>query len=219
LVETGAGSLSQRRQADSLSPLSSGPRWRKQLSFGFFAATGPLINWRSRHDMDPLSIAVGAASLATTCTRVRLARSVPLSAGVALILRDQISFFLYHVINTTRKVHSTLAALCNDINSLSGLLESVSNTLQSCQALALQHVDKDLWHRIHASLEDCRSTLEFLEAKVNEIQGTPETSAILKTRPALQLKLSWRSDEISGYRERIRKCNCAMQMAFQVINV
>jgi len=135
--------------------------------------------------MDPLSIATGAASLATTCTRVKLAVTIASQTGVMLILRDQISFFLYRIINATRKVHPTLATLCNEINSLSGLLESVGNTLQNCQALALQHVDAELWCRVHISLEDCKSTLESLDKAVNGVQGTLETPAILKTKPAL----------------------------------
>ena len=169
--------------------------------------------------MNPLSIAAGAASLATICTHVKLAVTISPQPRAMLIFRDQISFFLYRVINATWKVHSTLTTLCIEINSLSGLLESVSSKLQNCQALALQHVDAELWRRIHISLEDCKSTLESLEKAVHGVQGTPEMAAILKTKPTLQIKLSLRSDDIIDFRDRIHKCNCAMQMAFQVINV
>ena len=152
--------------------------------------------------MDPLSIAAGAAGLATGC---------------AAIIKT-----LYTWIDDTVDVDENVAGLCEEVAALSRDLESVSSTTASTPRVAIAQVDPDdtLWVTITATLDDIRSTINKMNRLIADIHksGSVFSRGFLR-KPTAQIRFSLRAKDITTYKERVKSYNAAMTSALQMMNV
>jgi hypothetical protein len=152
--------------------------------------------------MDPLSIAAGAAGLATGCTKV-----------VAT---------LYTWIDDTVAVDENVAGLCDEIRALGRVLESISSASASAPRPVVAEIDPDgsLWAAVKATLGDIEITLAKLSQLLSEVQKSSGVfSRGFLRKPTKQMKFGFRSKEIATYKDRVHSYNTAMTSALQMINV
>lgn len=152
--------------------------------------------------MDPLSIAAGAAGLATGC---------------GTIVKT-----LYTWIDDTASVDVNVAGLCDEVTALARVLDSVSNASISAPHVAMPEIDPDgcLWITVKATLGDINSTLDKLNLLLAGVQKTSSVfSRGFLRKPSKQTKLTMRLKDITQYKDRIKAYNTAMTSALQMINV
>lgn len=113
-----------------------------------------------------------------------------------------------------------MLALCREVKSLDDNLKSLSRTLQGCrsQALALMHMNDDIWRSIDSNLLDCGETLEELQTLVEDVKK-PIVSRNIFRKPNMAMRLSLRKREISEFQDKINKSNSAMQTAVGVVSL
>ncbi|KAK3374304.1 hypothetical protein B0T24DRAFT_594407 [Lasiosphaeria ovina] len=155
--------------------------------------------------MDPLSIACGAAALASTAT--------------------SISIWLCNLIKDVKNVDTKIHDLSSEVTRLTDLLTSVEHTVRKCQeiSLTLAHLDEHMWQQIDNALVDCKVTLEELDRTTMRISGEYNTDAKSITRllkkPSMHFRFTVHGDEVSDLTKKIYKSNCSMQTALAVVNV
>jgi len=133
---------------------------------------------------------------------------------------NQISIWLYDVVETTRSVDTTVHALHKEVRALDDNLKSLSHTLRGCQsqALTLMHMNDDIWRSIENNLHDCGEALEELQTLVEEVKK-PIASRNIFRKPNLAMRLGMRKREISESQDKISKSNSAMQTAVGVVSL
>jgi hypothetical protein len=152
--------------------------------------------------MDPLSIAAGAAGLASGC--------------------GAIIETIYTWIDDTVDVDENVAGLYEEVSALARVLNSVSNASISAPRVVIAEIDPDesLWITVKATLGDIRSTLDKLNQLVADVQKSSGVfSRGFLRKPTKQLKFSMRLKDITMYKDRIKSYNTAMTGALQMINV
>ena len=151
--------------------------------------------------MDPLSIATGSAGLVVLCVRI--------------------STILYNWIRDTSEVDSNVSGLCEEIVSLSRTLDAISTSWRQNRLVAAAQVDPDgnLWASVGASLNDCKTTLEALDDKLNSVRKTGFLGKGFLRKPTKQVKFNLKMNDIVTYRQRFQSYNTAMASALQMINV
>ncbi|RKK67404.1 hypothetical protein BFJ69_g14538 [Fusarium oxysporum] len=143
--------------------------------------------------MDPVSIAVGAAGLAVSC---------------ATIVKT-----IYCWIDDTVDIDDNVSSLCDEITTLSRVLDSISNTSVQVPVAVIAEIDPDngLWGSLRTTLDDVKATFK----KLNQLLAELEKSSSLLSRgflrrPSKQITFSLRSKEITTYKDRIKSYNTAM---------
>jgi hypothetical protein len=151
--------------------------------------------------MDPLSIASGAAGLATGC---------------AAIVQT-----LYTWIDDTIAVDENVAGLCEEVKALARALDSVSNASKQAPRVVIAEIDPDggLWETVRATLGDIQGTLDKLNQLLAEVQKNSVFSRGFLRRPTKQIKFSMKLKDITTFKDRIKSYNTAMNSALQMINV
>jgi hypothetical protein len=152
--------------------------------------------------MDPVSIAAGAAGLAVSC---------------GTIVKT-----LYGWIYDTVGVDENISSLCDEVTTLSCVLESISNTSVQVPGAVITEIDPEngLWGSLRTTLDDVKGTFK----KLNQLLAELEKSSSLLSRgflrrPSKQITFSLRLKEITTYKDRIKSYNTAMTSALQMINV
>ncbi|KAK2684677.1 hypothetical protein QWA68_016562 [Fusarium oxysporum] len=152
--------------------------------------------------MDPVSIAAGAAGLTVSC---------------GTIVKT-----LYGWIHDTVDVDENISSLCDEVTTLSRVLESISNTSVQAPVAVTVEIDPDngLWGSLRTTLDDVKGTFE----KLNQLLAELEKSSSFFSRgflrkPRKQIRFSLRSKEITIYKERIKSYNTAMTSALQMLNI
>lgn len=152
--------------------------------------------------MDPLSIASASAGLAITCVNI--------TASICTWVND------------TKNVDTTVTALCDEIVSLSNVLNAISTAWQSNPSIAATQISENgkLWSSIKAILGDCEATLKKLHTTLD---GVNNRTIIVRLgflrRPIKQFTLSMKRNDIATLKQRIQAYNGAVSVALQVINV
>lgn len=152
--------------------------------------------------MDPLSIAAGAAGLATGCFTI--------------------ASTIYTWIDDAADVDENVTSLCEEVTALSRVLESVSNAAAQAPRGVVAEIDPDdsLWASVRDTMGDIKSTLDKINHLLAEVQksGGLFSRGFLK-KPTKLIRLNLRLKDINQYRDRIKSYNNAMTSALQMINV
>jgi len=152
--------------------------------------------------MDPLSIAAGAAGLATGCAKIATT--------------------LYTFIDDTLEVDENVAGIYEEVRALGRILDSVSNASLSAPRVVVAEIDPDesLWITVKATLGDIKNTLDKLDQLVAKVQSSSGVfSRGFLRKPTKQIKFAMRLKDITIYKDRIKSYNTAMTSALQMINV
>ncbi|KAK7417447.1 hypothetical protein QQX98_004567 [Neonectria punicea] len=152
--------------------------------------------------MDPLSIAAGAAGLATGCVTIVST--------------------LYTWIDDTIEVDQNVSSLCDEINGLLRVLESISNASVQASQVVIAEIDPEgnLWTSVMDTLGDIKGTLRKLDLLLASIEKTSRVfSRGFLRKPTKQMKLSMRTKDIATYRNRVQAHSTAMASALQMINL
>ena len=151
--------------------------------------------------MDPLSIAASATGLAVTAAKL--------------------SSVLYSWVDETRNVDTNVSGFCEEILSLSRLLEAIGRSIKENPVINAPGLDQDneLWSNFNLTLDDCHTTLDKLGQKLEEVQNSTLFGLSILRRPVKQIRLSLKMKEIEVYRQRIQYYNGALQLPLQMINV
>ncbi|EGU84878.1 hypothetical protein FOXB_04607, partial [Fusarium oxysporum f. sp. conglutinans Fo5176] len=102
--------------------------------------------------MDPVSIAAGAAGLAVSC---------------ATIVKT-----IYCWIDDTVDVDDNVSSLCDEITTLSRVLDSISNTSVQVPVAVMAEIDPDngLWGSLRTTLDDVKATFKKLNQLLAELE-------------------------------------------------
>jgi Fungal N-terminal domain of STAND proteins len=151
--------------------------------------------------MDPISIAASSAGLAVTCVKI--------------------SALLYTWIEETRNVDTAVSDFCEETIALSRVLDTISKSLKQSHIIvaSTSGANQDLWSSLKATLDDCGSTLDKLDQKLEEVKGSAPSGLAMLRRPIKHFRLSLKIKDIALFRERIQFYNGAMQLPLQMINV
>ncbi|TVY62683.1 Heat shock 70 kDa protein 12B [Fusarium oxysporum f. sp. cubense] len=152
--------------------------------------------------MDPVSIAAGAAGLAVSC---------------ATIVKT-----IYCWIDDTVDIDDNVSSLCDEITTLSRVLDSISNASVQVPVAVIAEIDPDngLWGSLRTTLDDVKATFKKLNQLLAELEKSSSfVSRGFLRRPNKQITFSLRSKEITTYKDRIKSYNTAMTSALQMINV
>jgi hypothetical protein len=131
--------------------------------------------------------------------------------------------WLYTLIKEIKNVDSKLTALSKEVTALTGVLNSVENTIRKChsQTLTLALLDEQIWQQLDNIMVDCKITLEGLDrlvAKIRSDSGARNFMKLLK-KPSMHFKLTIQTDDISDFMNKIYKLNCALQTSLAVVNM
>ncbi|TLD34661.1 Dimethyl-sulfide monooxygenase [Venturia nashicola] len=150
--------------------------------------------------MDPLSIATGSASLATSCFKI--------------------GSILYTFIDETRSVDKNVAALIAEVKGLLHVLETVSKSLNHDALVGLRSSDHvHLWTMVEASLQECGTTLDKLETMLQDLNGTANSRFGVLRRPIMKVRLNMKLKEIGDFQQQVRSHYSGMQLTLGTINV
>ncbi|KAK7422742.1 hypothetical protein QQZ08_009366 [Neonectria magnoliae] len=152
--------------------------------------------------MDPLSIAAGAAGLATGCVTIVST--------------------LYTWIDDKIEVDQNVSSLCDEITGLLRVLESISNATVQASQVVIAEIDPEdnLWTSVMDTLGVIKGTLRKLDLLLADIERTNSVfSCGFLRKPTKQMRLSLRTKDIATYRNRIQAHSTAMTSALQMINL
>lgn len=155
-----------------------------------------LAEYKYLYNMDPLSIAASTITL--------------IDASAKLI-----RFF-----KSIRHATSGYEALCKELSTLNGYVESIRTTLNECQRnpLTVSSIDQDLWRQSRVALTDCDQTLEELAGRIQRIKAPTRSNTLFrKARIAAEMQLQAR--EICSFRDKLNMSNLSLQTLLQVITV
>lgn len=144
----------------------------------------------------------------------------PLSLTANIITLIDAANSVRRFINSVRHADAGFKALCTELASLSGFLQSIDRTMEECRRnpLSLAPIDQDLWKQAHTALADCQETLDELEALKNRMKGPSRSNTFFrKARLATDMQVHAR--DIVAFRDKIHMSNWSLQTLLQVINV
>lgn len=122
--------------------------------------------------------------------------------------------------NAIRTADSRISNLCDELSQLTSVLEAVGTTLKEPQPYQLALIEDSLWHQCEVAVADCQLTLCELAALVNKIKETTHQRRRIWTRQArIVIELNIHGGELTSFREKITKSNCALQTMLQAITV
>ncbi|KAI0016232.1 hypothetical protein F4780DRAFT_704262 [Xylariomycetidae sp. FL0641] len=148
--------------------------------------------------MDPLSITASAIAL----------------IGAA----GKISTSLWGFVQSLRGADTRVSCLCDELTSLVRLLQAVERTLKECRAFDLALLEEDLCHQSELALADCQVTLNELSLLVDKIKSTARTKSFAR-RARVVADFAVHGTELEVFREKIHKCNWALQTMLHTITV
>ena len=155
--------------------------------------------------MDPVSITVACMSIAK------------LSAQCILSL----TIWLGEV----KTVDDRIEAFCKEMQSLSGILESLNNALQQSDMQTAASDTKEgagssLWDQIVSTLQDCEETMKALQSVLGRLTKASSHRFLRFIRkPVKQFKESLESGEISTLRQRILFYISGLSLPIQMMNL
>lgn len=141
---------------------------------------------------------------------------VSASVSVAKLCRQ-----IYTIIDSVKNVDTSIRVLGIEINSLSGVLETINATFSE-ESLASSVVELHMghegqyWQTVKQSINDCRATLTSLERILEGVRL--EEGQILR-QPRTRMKLTWRSTEITLHKQQIAAYRQTLQLALQMITL
>jgi hypothetical protein len=132
-----------------------------------------------------------------------------------------VSGILYTFVDDARSVDDSISSLCKEIMGLSRVLEAVSQAWKQNPLLVAAQVNTggSLWISVRASLDDCKSTLEKLEKKIDEVQKSSFLGRGFLRKPTMSIKLNMKMRDITMFKQQVHSYNSAMQSALQMINM
>jgi hypothetical protein len=77
----------------------------------------------------------------------------------------------------------------------------------------------NVWASVEASIDDCKKTLQKLDAKVDEVQTLGFVGRGLFRKRSKLIKLNMKMKDILLFKQQVHSYNSAMQSALQMINV
>src|SRR5271170_8066638 len=152
--------------------------------------------------MDPLTIAVTAATVAQHCIRV--------------------SSYLYSFINSGNNIDATVTVLRNEVDSLRQILAAIADSCRQPEiAQASQNEQETVhWRNLKQALDDCESALGLLEGRLEGIQSI-KAKAGLRFVKFISKKVKWEStsQDLFRIRQQISSCREAMGLSLQWITL
>lgn len=151
--------------------------------------------------IDPTSVASAAAVLVGACGRV--------------------SRYIYNFLNKVEHEDTALRVLKIEIDSLSGVLGSISVKFSdtSTASTALQSFtgyEEEYWGNVKRSMNDCETTLRTLEQLLRSVK---QGGIGLARRATIQVRLEQRWEEIGLLKQHIAAYHKTMDMSLQLITV
>lgn len=151
--------------------------------------------------IDPTSIASASAALVETCGKV--------------------SQYIYIFLNKVNHVDTAIRVLKIEIDSLAGVLGSISVKFSdpSTAAIALQSItgyEEEYWRNVKRSMGDCEVTLRTLE---QVLQSVKQGESRFKRRATIQSRLEQKSAEIGLLKQQIAVFYKTMELSLQLITV
>ena len=132
--------------------------------------------------------------------------------------QPQVKTSLQRLAHSLKAADSRIAGLCDELVSLTSLLEAVERTLKGRRPLDSAAVDDDLWHQSDLCLVDCQVTLNELAGLVHKIkQSTAARRFGWRLRAVADL--STYGPDIAIFRDKIHKSNWALQTVLHTITV
>ncbi|KAK8023509.1 hypothetical protein PG993_011575 [Apiospora rasikravindrae] len=144
----------------------------------------------------------------------------PLSITTSVITLVDATTKVYRFLQSIRHADSGYSALCMELHSLAGLLQSISRTFDDCRrhTFALAAIDEAVWDQSRLAIADCQQTIDDLTALVGRIGGLARNRSILRrTRIATQMHLH--SGEAASFRDKVHVSTLSLQTLLQIINV
>lgn len=116
---------------------------------------------------------------------------------------------------------SNLTELYEETLGLSRVLGAIAKSWKQIPFIAVAQADPDgnLWSAVKTTLDDCKSTLEKLDNKINDVQREGVFGRGLMRKATKQIKLNMRMKDIVLFKQQIHWYNSGMQSALQMINV
>lgn len=152
--------------------------------------------------MDPLTIAITAATIVQHCIRV--------------------SSYLYAFINSGNNIDTTVTVLRNEVESLSQILTSIANSCRRPEiAQAAQNKQEEAhWRNLKQALDDCNAAIESLEERLEGLQSN-KSKAGLRFVKFISKKIKWEttSQDLFRIRQQISACREAMGLSLQWITL
>jgi uncharacterized protein YoxC len=147
--------------------------------------------------MDPISIATTTGHLVGLC------------------------IIIYQFINNTKTVDKTVQALAKEIDSLSQVLQALSErfndpSINSARLELETGHEGQYWRHIKRSMDDCTETLKNLE-KV--LMGVTKKEDDFLRRPRMQIKWEMKLGDIAALKQQIAAYGKAMQLSLQLITM
>lgn len=167
--------------------------------------------------MDPLSITAATVALIHTSATVG-----PLSSLLSCRnpLNCQVATSLRRLNQALRTAESRITDLCDELASLTSLLEAVESSLKGYSSLDFASVDEALWRQSEVVLDDCKATLAELGRlvdRINEGAGVDPRSLGWRARVAMALNVN--RDDIAALRDKIHKLTSALRTVLHTITV
>jgi hypothetical protein len=128
---------------------------------------------------------------------------------------------IFTFVDDTRTVDSSVSDLLQEILGLSRVSEAISQTWTQHPMIAAAEASSNgnLWASVKISIDDCKNTLEKLDAKLDEVQTAGFLGRGLLRKPSKLVKLNMRMKDILLFRQQVHSYNSAMQSALQMINM
>ena len=155
--------------------------------------------------MDPLSIATGAVTLAST--------AVSLSKAI------------YTLVRGVKEADNDLQALAEELRAVSVSLESVGKALknptlaESFKGFGLREESEKRLAHIEQIIESCRHILGQLEDLVKQVTGSNTTGNTSIRKFATALKLKFKQADLKQIRERLKSFRDVLQLELQTIDL
>ncbi|KAK7946018.1 uncharacterized protein PG986_010339 [Apiospora aurea] len=144
----------------------------------------------------------------------------PLSITASVITLVDASAKVYQFLQSVRHADAQYAALCNDLNILTGLLRSISKTFQDCRGnrLALAAIDHTVWDQSRIAINDCQKTIDELSSLVGRVGGVARGDSVFR-KARMTTKMRRHAEEAASFRDKIQVSTVALQTFLQIINV
>lgn len=152
--------------------------------------------------MDPLTIAVTAATIVQHCIRV--------------------SSYLYSFINSGNNIDATVTVLRNEVDSLSQILAAIASSCRQPEIAQATHDDQEEahWRNLKQALDDCETAIRSLEERLQGLQSN-KSKAGLRFVKFISKKVKWEStsQDLFRIRQQISACREAMGLSLQWITL
>ena len=149
----------------------------------------------------------------------------PLSITASVLTVSQavgsVSQALYTFITSTQSVDDTVKNLHHEVQSLAAVLEAIDQALKQPMVTDTREytsLASGVWTSVNHAINDSQHTVNALEAVLQGL-GDADTASNSFRKVIKQIKLKFKSSDISSVKDRIHTHTISLQLALQMISV